>query len=106
MLLGEDGDRESFLREGSVSVEQVAEAVVQGLEAEQFLILPHPEVLEYFRRKARLLNVKAGAEGRPNHLITASRQWSRNHRIPMLRTHANPKAGRDVGRGTPRDRHF
>ena len=52
MLLGEDGDRESFLRDGSVSVEQVAEAVVRGLEAEQFLILPHPEVLEYFRRKA------------------------------------------------------
>lgn len=24
----------------------------------------------------------------------------------MLTTHANPKAGRDVGRGTPRDRHF
>ncbi len=51
MLIGEDGDRESFLREGSVSVEEVAEAVVRGLESEQFLILPHPEVLEYFRRK-------------------------------------------------------
>ena len=24
----------------------------------------------------------------------------------MLTTHANPKAGRDVARGTPRDRHF
>ena len=52
MLLGEDGDRESFLRDGSVSAEEVAEAVVLGLDAEHFLILPHPEVLEYFGRKA------------------------------------------------------
>ena len=52
MLLGDDGERESFLRGGSISVEEVTEAVVRGLDAEQFLILPHPEVLEYFRRKA------------------------------------------------------
>ena len=32
--------------------EQVAEAVVQGLAEERFLILPHPEVQEYFTRKA------------------------------------------------------
>jgi NAD(P)-dependent dehydrogenase (short-subunit alcohol dehydrogenase family) len=31
--------------------EDVAQAVVEGLRAEQFLILPHPEVLEFFRRK-------------------------------------------------------
>jgi NAD(P)-dependent dehydrogenase (short-subunit alcohol dehydrogenase family) len=43
---------ESFLLEGAITAEQVAEAVVKGLGAEQFLILPHPEVLEYFRRKA------------------------------------------------------
>ena len=30
----------------------VADAVVEGLAEERFLILPHPEVLEYFRRKA------------------------------------------------------
>jgi NAD(P)-dependent dehydrogenase (short-subunit alcohol dehydrogenase family) len=40
-----------FLQEGALEPDQVAEAVVQGLEAEQFLILPHPEVLEYMRRK-------------------------------------------------------
>lgn len=49
MLLKHDGH---FLLEGSLSPEEVAEAVVQGLEAERFLILPHPEVAEYFRRKA------------------------------------------------------
>lgn len=32
--------------------EEVAEAVVEGLAAERFLILPHPRVADYFRRKA------------------------------------------------------
>jgi NAD(P)-dependent dehydrogenase (short-subunit alcohol dehydrogenase family) len=32
--------------------DEVAEAVVQGLDDERFLILPHPEVAEYWRRKA------------------------------------------------------
>jgi NAD(P)-dependent dehydrogenase (short-subunit alcohol dehydrogenase family) len=32
--------------------EEVAEAVVDGLRDERFLILPHPEVGEYFQRKA------------------------------------------------------
>ena len=31
---------------------KVADAVVAGIEAEKFLILPHPEVLTYFQRKA------------------------------------------------------
>lgn len=52
MLLGADGKGDNFLLAGSVSPEEAAEAVVQGIAEEQFLILPHPEVLEYFRRKA------------------------------------------------------
>ena len=52
MLLGEDGEKESFLKDGSVSVEEVADAVIEGLDAERFLILPHPEVLAYFQRKS------------------------------------------------------
>ena len=51
MLLGEDGKRETFLNPGAIEPEDVAEAVVKGIEAEQFLILPHGEVLDYFRRK-------------------------------------------------------
>ena len=34
------------------SPSRLPEAVVKGLEEEHFLILPHPEVLEYIRRKA------------------------------------------------------
>ena len=53
MLMGDEmSSTENFLYEGSVSPEEVAEAVIQGLAEERFLILPHPEVAEYFRRKA------------------------------------------------------
>ena len=41
-----------FLSAGAMEPADVAEAVVQGIAAERFLILPHPEVGEYFRRKA------------------------------------------------------
>ena len=37
---------------GAVEPEAVADAVVAGLAEERFLILPHPEVAEYFGRKA------------------------------------------------------
>ena len=52
MLLGPSGNRKSFLSEGSVSAEDVASRAIEGIEAERFLILPHPEVAEYERRKA------------------------------------------------------
>jgi len=45
-------DPDNYLVEGSVSVEQVADSVIEGLADERFLILPHPEAAEYFRRKA------------------------------------------------------
>jgi NAD(P)-dependent dehydrogenase (short-subunit alcohol dehydrogenase family) len=38
--------------DGMIEPEEVAEAVVRGLETESFLILPHPEVLTYMQRKA------------------------------------------------------
>lgn len=41
-----------FLHMSSVTPEQVAECVVQGLRDEQFLILPHAEVQEFFQFKA------------------------------------------------------
>jgi NAD(P)-dependent dehydrogenase (short-subunit alcohol dehydrogenase family) len=41
-----------FLVDGAIEPEQVADEVVKGLADERFLILPHPEVAEYFRRKA------------------------------------------------------
>jgi len=37
--------------DGMLEPEQVADAVVIGLADERFLILPHPKVLEYVRRK-------------------------------------------------------
>ena len=41
-----------FLMDTALEPAAVAAAVVEGLAREQFLILPHPEVAEYFRRKA------------------------------------------------------
>jgi NAD(P)-dependent dehydrogenase (short-subunit alcohol dehydrogenase family) len=35
-----------------IEPEQVADAVVEAMRKERFLVLPHPEVLEFFRRKA------------------------------------------------------
>lgn len=51
MLLGPSGNRKSFLSEGSVSAEDVAAKVMEAIKTEQFLILPHPEVADYERRK-------------------------------------------------------
>ncbi len=42
----------SFLTEGALEPEAVADSVVKGIADERFLILPHPDVAEYFRRKA------------------------------------------------------
>jgi NAD(P)-dependent dehydrogenase (short-subunit alcohol dehydrogenase family) len=47
-----ESTRRSFLLDSAVEPEQVADDVVKGIEAERFLILPHPEVAEYVRRKA------------------------------------------------------
>ena len=48
-FLESDGE---FLRESALEPEQVAEVVLAGLAKEQFLILPHPQVVEFFQRKA------------------------------------------------------
>ncbi len=41
-----------FLLEGAIEPEEAADAVIKGLAEEKFLILPHPEVADYFQRKA------------------------------------------------------
>jgi NAD(P)-dependent dehydrogenase (short-subunit alcohol dehydrogenase family) len=46
------GSRPSFLADGALTAERVADCVVEGLRREEFLILPHPEVLTFFQRKA------------------------------------------------------
>ncbi|HET6956009.1 MAG TPA: SDR family oxidoreductase [Vicinamibacterales bacterium] len=47
-----EGTRRSFLLDSALEPEQVAAIVVKGLEEERFLILPHPEVAEFVRRRA------------------------------------------------------
>ena len=38
--------------DGMIEPEQAADAVIEALREERFLVLPHPEVAEYVRRKA------------------------------------------------------
>ncbi len=52
MLTGDIGGQGSILMEGAIEPEEVAESVIKGLADESFLILPHPEVAQYFINKA------------------------------------------------------
>jgi NAD(P)-dependent dehydrogenase (short-subunit alcohol dehydrogenase family) len=52
MLAAERREGLDFLTAGALEPEQVAESALQGIRDEKFLILPHPEVAEYFNRKA------------------------------------------------------
>ena len=53
-MLAGDGLGERVVRGAGAVLEpeQVADAVVTAIDREQFLILPHPEVLTFFQRKA------------------------------------------------------
>ena len=52
MLTEETKGVGKLLMQGSLSPEEVAEEVIKSLEKEEFLILPHPQVIEYFQAKA------------------------------------------------------
>lgn len=51
-MLRQGGDNQPQNLDGVLTPDQVAESVIEGLAAERFLILPHPEVLTYMQRKA------------------------------------------------------
>ncbi|TCP08194.1 SDR family oxidoreductase [Caldimonas thermodepolymerans] len=52
MLLNSVGEvDQQTLLQGAVAPEDAADAIAAGLDEERFLILTHPEVLEYIRRK-------------------------------------------------------
>lgn len=52
-FLDPDDPIHQFLHATSVTVEQVADCVVEGLREERFLLLPHPEVQEFFAFKGQ-----------------------------------------------------
>ena len=52
MLMRAAAEGRGFLIDGAIEPEQLAGDVVKGIADERFLILPHPEVAEYVRRKA------------------------------------------------------
>jgi hypothetical protein len=50
MTAGNEGGVASV--DGMIEPDEVAEVVTQALDEERFLVLPHPQVAEYMRRKA------------------------------------------------------
>jgi NAD(P)-dependent dehydrogenase (short-subunit alcohol dehydrogenase family) len=51
-MIGPEPEKGSASVDGIISPEEVADAVVRGLAAESFLILPHPMVADYIKRKS------------------------------------------------------
>jgi short-subunit dehydrogenase len=52
MLDDAAGPLKTMLEAEALDPDRVADSVIEGLADERFLILPHPQVAEYFRRKA------------------------------------------------------
>ena len=51
-MLAVDNPHVAYLRLNAVTPEHVADVVLEGLSAERFLILPHPDVKEFMGYKA------------------------------------------------------
>ncbi|MEU9184531.1 SDR family oxidoreductase [Streptomyces sp. NPDC048484] len=52
MLAGTGSAGDLVLRPGAIEPEAVADALFTGIEEDRFLILPHPEVAEYYQARA------------------------------------------------------
>ncbi|MDQ4085139.1 MAG: SDR family oxidoreductase [Actinomycetota bacterium] len=52
MLEGTGAAGDVLLRDGAIEPEQVAEALWEGLQDDRFLVLPHPEVRDYYAVRA------------------------------------------------------
>ncbi|MEZ5664401.1 MAG: SDR family oxidoreductase [Burkholderiaceae bacterium] len=53
MLQAEEAVRRNLMSQDLMSADAVAQAVIDGLAAEAFLILPHPQVRDYMRRRGQ-----------------------------------------------------
>jgi NAD(P)-dependent dehydrogenase (short-subunit alcohol dehydrogenase family) len=51
LIATKDGEPDNFLMAEAIEVEDCSEAVIKGLESEQFLILPHAQVAEFIVSK-------------------------------------------------------
>jgi NAD(P)-dependent dehydrogenase (short-subunit alcohol dehydrogenase family) len=52
LIAGATGAVRDWMLEGALEPAEVAEAAVQGIQDERFLILPHPDVAGYFEKRA------------------------------------------------------
>ncbi len=73
MTAGEDTATAAASTDGMMEPETLTDFVVEGLRDERFLILPHPEVLEYMRRKTANYDRWIGGMNRLMRRLTAGR---------------------------------
>jgi len=52
LIASAEGEPENFLMAEAITAEECANVVIEGLESEKFLILPHAEVAQYIVNKA------------------------------------------------------
>jgi NAD(P)-dependent dehydrogenase (short-subunit alcohol dehydrogenase family) len=52
LATGGDSPSKALLTEGALDPDEVAGVVAKALDGDSFLVLPHPEVAEYYRRRA------------------------------------------------------
>lgn len=78
LILGGEANPNSFLLPDSISAEACAESVVENLEAENFLILPHTEVGEFIVKKAENRDRWLGAMKKLRNAVLESRNVKSN----------------------------
>lgn len=69
MLTSAGSAGELVLAPTAITPKEVADAVMEGIDADRFLILPHPEVAEYYRARA------ADPEGWITNMNRLQRKW-------------------------------
>ncbi|TNM36503.1 SDR family oxidoreductase [Nocardioides albidus] len=69
-MLARDGAmRDILVSDGALTPDDVAEAMWQGLQDDRFLILPHPQVADYYRSRAQDTDRWLGGMNRLQRLI-------------------------------------
>ena len=76
MTAGSDGGVASV--DGMLEPEQVADAVIETLDQERFLVLPHPEVLDVHATQNRGLRSLAGGHAPPRRTVSAVNESAAN----------------------------
>ena len=82
LIMGGENNPNLFLMPEAITAEECANAVVKGLEKEEFLILPHKEVAEYIVKKAENRNRWLHSIRKIRNAVLESREsWKSNGKV-------------------------